>query len=282
MNVSISVKLKMLKLGISPCPNDIFIFYGLLRKKIDLKGLDFEFLIDDVETLNNLCLKKKLPISKISAHSYYYLEEDYKILNSGGAVSEEGPVAVMKDLDLIDKALEIRIALPGKFTTATALMWFFWKKFFKHKKFKIFYTRYDKIYEKLLNDEVDVGVLIHEGRFTYEKLGFKLLCDLGDFWKTGTDLPIPLGAIVMMKNLNFEEKLENLIRESIVYSRENQEEVINFAKNYAQELSREVIISHIKTYVNEYSINLGKVGIESIEMLKKKISKEGLWELNHS
>lgn len=272
----------MLKLGISPCPNDIFIFYGLLSKKINLKGLELQFLIDDVETLNNLCLRRELPISKISAHAYCYLEKDYELLNAGGAISEEGPVALVKDLALIERLDEIKIALPGKLTTASALMWLYWKKNFKNKKFKIFYARYDKIYEKLLFGEVDIGVLIHEGRFTYKNLGFKLLCDLGEFWKFSTGLPIPLGAIVIMKNLGLKEKLENLIRESILYSWENQDEAISFAEKYAQELSRDIIISHIKTYVNEYSINLDRVGIDSIEMLKRKILEEGLWESNHS
>lgn len=120
----------MLKFGISPCPNDIFIFFGIIEKKIKTEGLDFDFVIEDVETLNNLCMEKALDISKISAHAFYYLQNDYIMLSSGGALSEYGPVVITKNLEKLKNLSNIKIALPGRLTTASALMWFYWQKKF--------------------------------------------------------------------------------------------------------------------------------------------------------
>jgi len=271
----------MLEIGISPCPNDTFIFYGIIKEKIDLKGLKFRFIIEDVETLNNLCINGKIPISKISAHAFYYLKKKYDLLNSGGAISEYGPVVVTRNLERIRELSEIRIALPGKLTTASALMWFYWKKFFMDKKYILNFLTFNQIFDMLIKDKVDIGVCIHEGRFIYTSLGLKLIADLGDFWREHTGTPIPLGCIVSKKDLKIKNILEELIRESLNYALKNKDEVFNFVRSYAQELDDKVIISHIETYVNDYTFNMKDKGFLSIKTLMDKIDKEGVWGLKN-
>lgn len=267
----------MLDFGISPCPNDIFIFYAMIKEKIDLRGYSFNFIIEDVETLNNLCIRKSLPISKVSVHAFYYIQNDYDMLMSGGAISEFGPVVVTKDLEKLKELREIKIALPGKLTTASVLMWFYWKKNFPDKKYSLRFFPFNEIPYKLTNDEVHLGVLIHEGRFIYESMGLKLIVDLGEFWKKETSTYIPLGCIIAKKNAIDRKKLDEIIRESINYSRRNIKEVLPFIKNYAQELDDKVIMSHINTYVNEFSLNLGAEGQKSVRTLIEKIETEGIW-----
>lgn len=271
----------MLEIGISPCPNDTFIFYGIIKEKIDLKNLKFRFIIEDVETLNNLCINGKLAISKISAHAFYYLKKEYDLLNAGGAISEYGPVVVTRNSERIGELSEIRIALPGKLTTASALMWFYWKKFFIDKKYILNFLPFNQTFDMLIKDEVDIGVLIHEGRFIYPSLGFKLIVDLGDFWKKETGTPIPLGCIVSKKDLKIKSVLEELIRNSINYAFENKDEVFKFVRSYAQELDEKVIISHIETYVNNYTFNMTDKGLLSMETLMNKIEQEGVWGLRN-
>ncbi len=268
----------MLEFGISPCPNDIFIFYAIMNQKIDLQGFQFKFLVEDVEKLNSLCMDKRLPISKISAHALFYLQGNYEYLNTGGAISEMGPVVVAKDKNKIENSKNLRVILPGRLTTASALMWFYWKENFLGKSYILDYVTFNEIIEKLMTEQGDMGVLIHEGRFVYESYGLKLIADLGEFWKIKTHLPIPLGCIVVKKDLKLKEKLETLIKNSIQYAYENFEEVMPFVKKYAQELDDNVIISHIKTYVNEFSLELGCKGRESIEALIKEIKEVGIWK----
>ncbi|MCX8033768.1 MAG: 1,4-dihydroxy-6-naphthoate synthase [Thermodesulfovibrio sp.] len=268
----------MLNFGISPCPNDTFIFYGMIKERIDLKGYKFNFIIEDVETLNNLCIKGVLPISKVSVHAFYYLQRDYDFLNSGGAISELGPVVVTKDIEQIKRMSEIKIALPGKLTTASALMWFYWRKNFSNKRYSLKFVPFNQIIDELLNEKVHLGVLIHEGRFIYQHYDFNLIADLGEFWKKETGMPIPLGCVIVKKNNKINKKiLDNIIRESILYSKKNMAEVLPFIKNYAQELKEEVIISHIHAYVNDFSLNLTNKGKQSIITFLKKLQREGIW-----
>lgn len=277
MNVSISVKLIMLNFGISPCPNDTFIFFGIIEKKVDLKNLSFNFLIEDVETLNSLCIEKKLHISKISAHAYYYLQNEYDLLMTGGAISEHGPVVVTKNIEKLKQLHTIRIALPGKLTTASALMWFYWKRFFPDKNYQLEFMPFYEVSKKLLSDKADIGVMIHEGRFTYSSIGLKLIADLGEFWKEQTGLPIPLGCIVVEKSLNIKNEVENLIKDSLNFSYSNYDEALLFVKKYAQELDEDVIKAHISYYVNSFTMNMNESGRKAIDELIQRIKKEGIW-----
>lgn len=267
----------MLKFGLSPCPNDIFTFCGILEKRINLRNFEFRFYIEDVETLNSLCIRKFLDISKISAHAFFYLQTDYEVLSSGGAFCQWGPVAVVKDLEKIKNMSEVRVALPGRLTTASALMWFYWRRNFEDKRYVLKFLPFYKIMDKVLMEEVDIGVVIHEGRFVYSQKGLKLLVDLGQFWIDETSLPVPLGVIVAKKNLNIGNLLSEIIRESLKFSYQNKDFAIKLAKNYAQELDEEIIKAHIDYYVNEFSIEMGPTGKNAISRLIEMIKKEGVW-----
>ncbi len=267
----------MLKFGISPCPNDIFIFFGIIEKKINTEGLIFDFVIEDVETLNNLCMKKTLDISKISSHAFYYLQNDYIMLSSGGALSKYGPVAITKNLEKLKNLFSVKIALPGRLTTASALMWFYWQKIFSDKKYIVEFMPFYEIIDKVLKEETDIGVVIHEGRFIYSLKGLQLVEDLGKFWIKETSLPIPLGLIVSKKSLSIKKALEKIIKESLNYSYSHFSEAINFIKKYSQELDENVIKSHIQCYVNEFSFDMGQRGIQAVDELIKRIKRDGVW-----
>lgn len=267
----------MLKFGISPCPNDIFIFFGIIEKKIKTEGLDFDFVIEDVETLNNLCMEKALDISKISAHAFYYLQNDYIILSSGGALSEYGPVVITKNLEKLKNLSNIKIALPGRLTTASALMWFYWQKNFPNKKYIVEFMPFYKIIDKIIKEEADIGVVIHEGRFIYSLKGLELVEDLGKFWIQETSLPIPLGLIISQKSLNIKKALEKIIQESLNYAYSHFDEAMKFIKKYSQELDEDVIKSHIQCYVNKFTFDMGEKGIQAIDELIKRIERHAIW-----
>ncbi|MCS7215094.1 MAG: 1,4-dihydroxy-6-naphthoate synthase [Thermodesulfovibrio sp.] len=267
----------MLKFGISPCPNDMFIFFGIVEKKVDTEGLNFEFYIEDVETLNNLCIKNVLDISKVSSHTFYHIQDQYYFLSSGGAFSEYGPVAVTKSMENLKKLSTIKIALPGRFTTASLLMWFYWQKFFSDKKYVVSYIPFYEIIDKVINEEVDIGVVIHEGRFIYSSKGLELVDDLGKFWIKETSFPIPLGLVIAKKSLKIKNTLEKIIRASINYSNANFEQAIKFVEKFAQELDQNVIKLHIQCYVNEFTLDMGPKGMRAIQELINKIERYGIW-----
>ena len=250
-------------LGFSFCPNDTFIFYAMTHGTLKT-SLNFAVHMADVEELNRMALKGKLDITKISVAVLPRLK-DYVLLDAGAAFGlEEAPIVVSKTKNLNELT---SLAIPGKNTTAYLLF----SKFFPEIKEKVHIKdmRYDLIMEAVFNEEVDAGILIHEGRFTYKNKGLKLIADLGHIWKTRyNDLPIPLGCIVIKKELGkYKSEIERLIRESIEFAYRHEEEVMPFVKQHAQELSDETIEKHIKAFVNEYSFELGEQGKKAIEIL---------------
>lgn len=255
-----------LTLGFSPCPNDTFIFDALVNKKIDTGNLEFEVVLEDVQTLNNLALQQKLDVSKISYGVLPLVINDYILLESGGALGKGvGPLLIAKTPLDTNNLNDKRIAIPGENTTAHMLFSLAFPGA-KNKVFKVF----NQIEDAVLNGEVDAGVIIHENRFTYQDKGLHKLIDLGDYWETTTQLPIPLGGIVAKKNLDKDilKQVDTLIKQSVEYSFKNNYEILSdYVRLHAQEMSEHVMRQHIDLYVNDFSIALGDTGREAVKKL---------------
>ena len=262
-----------LTLAFSPCPNDTFIFDALVNKKIDTEDFEFDVLLKDVQTLNQLALQNKIDISKISYGVLALLTENYYLLNSGGALGKGvGPLLIAKSKLQIESLADKKIAIPGENTTAHMLF----TLAFPHAKNKVFKI-FNEIEDAVLNGEVDAGVIIHENRFTYQDKGLIKLIDLGDYWETQTQLPIPLGGIVAKKGLDTLtiKKLDSLIKASVEYSFKNNYEVLSdYVKQHAQEMSEEVMRKHIDLYVNNFSVDLGEAGKNAVLKLMEVYNKE--------
>jgi 1,4-dihydroxy-6-naphthoate synthase len=257
-----------LTLGFSPCPNDTFIFDALIHHKIDTEGLEFEVSFDDVETLNQKVFRAELDISKISFHAYAYAIENYLLLNSGSALGfGVGPLLISKIPEINTKNIEsenLKVAIPGKYTTANFLLGLALPKLTN----KVLST-FSDIEGMLLREEVDLGLIIHENRFTYQEKGLHKIIDLGEFWEKKTNNPIPLGGIVINRKIDLEtqRKVDMVLRKSLEYAFAHPQSGIDFIKSHAQEMDEAVMYKHIELYVNKYSINLGKEGRKAIQTL---------------
>ena len=257
----------LLTLGFSPCPNDTFIFDALVNKKIDTEGLDFLVQLEDVQTLNAWAIDGKLDISKISYGVLPLLVERYKLLNSGGALGKGvGPLLIARQevTDLQAAITNMQVAIPGKNTTAHLLF----SMAFPQATDKTFLV-FNQIEEAVVKGTVDAGVIIHENRFTYQDKGLVKLIDLGNYWEEQTNAPIPLGGIVVRKEIAGEiiEKVDKLIRKSVAYAFENYPFITDYVRHHAQEMNDEVMRKHIDLYVNGYSIDLGETGKKAVQQL---------------
>jgi 1,4-dihydroxy-6-naphthoate synthase len=251
-------------LGFSPCPNDTFIFDALVNNKIDTEGLQFETVLEDVQTLNQLAIEGKLDITKLSYGVLPLVLDDYLVLNSGSALGNGvGPLLISSspaDKSEVENSL---IAIPGENTTAHLLF----SLAFPNAKNKVF-VRYDEV-ENFVAANKGLGVIIHENRFTYAEKGLHKIIDLGDFWEKETANPIPLGGIVMKRGfgLSLQQKIDSLIKKSIEYAFANYPELNDYIRSHSQEMSEDVMRKHIDLYVNQYSLNLGESGRTAIKKL---------------
>lgn len=267
-----------ISLGFSPCPNDTFIFDALIHNKIDTEGLDFEVFFDDVETLNQKALKGQLDVTKLSFHAFAYVNQQYSLLDAGSALGfGVGPLLICKDknlsLDIENLPANLKIGIPGKYTTANFLLGIAFPHLTNKQE-----MLFSDIEKGLLSNEIDLGLIIHENRFTYADKGLHKVIDLGHFWEQLTGCAIPLGGIVINRNLekDVKEKVNRIVRKSVEFAFANPQSGIDFIKQHAQEMSEEVMYKHIGLYVNEYSIHLGSEGRKAINVLFNMAQKKGL------
>jgi 1,4-dihydroxy-6-naphthoate synthase len=256
-----------LTLGFSPCPNDTFIFDALVNKKINIEGLEFEVVLEDVETLNKWSFEKKLDITKLSYPAFFQNLDKYVLLNSGAALGKGvGPLLISKVKSQNLKIETNSIALPGENTTANLLFSFAYPEA-KNKKHMIF----SAIEDSVLNEQTELGVIIHENRFTYQQKGLHKVTDLGEYWEGKMKAPIPLGGIAVRRSIDKETslKIDKLIRKSIEFAFSNYPLITEYVKQHSQEMSEDVMRQHIELYVNNFSIDLGIDGKQAIETLYK-------------
>jgi 1,4-dihydroxy-6-naphthoate synthase len=253
-------------LGFSPCPNDTFIFDALVNHKIDTKGYDFKLHLEDVQTLNEWALQGKLPFSKISYGVWPKLKNQYQLLQSGGALGKGvGPLLIYKGLQ--PDASTMRVAIPGRDTTAHLLFSLALPEV-TNKVFLVF----NEIEDAVLSGKVDAGVIIHENRFTYAARGLTQWMDLGQYFETSFNAPIPLGGIIARKDQPQEtiQLMDRLIQESVAYAFKNSYQTLpEFVQSHAQEMSEQVMRQHIDLYVNDFSIQMGEVGKNAIDRLEE-------------
>ncbi len=253
-------------LGFSPCPNDTFIFDALVNNKIDTQGIEFTVRLEDVQTLNELALESKLDFTKISYGVLPKILKNYTVLNSGSALGTGvGPLLISKKPLSFEEVNNCTIAIPGEKTTAHLLF----TVAFPNAKNKIF-KRYDEIENFVLaSGENNLGVIIHENRFTYAAKGLHKIVDLGNYWEEKTGYPIPLGGIVANKKIDEKviHKVDALIKQSIEYAFSNYPELPLYVQQNSQEMEIEVMKKHIDLYVNDYSIDLGEAGKTAIKNL---------------
>ncbi|RZK50883.1 MAG: 1,4-dihydroxy-6-naphthoate synthase [Pedobacter sp.] len=264
-----------LSLGFSPCPNDTFIFDALIHGKIDTEGLQFEVFYEDVETLNQAALNSQLDITKLSYHAYTTVLNNYILLNAGSALGfGVGPLLIcdknrFSEIQnvILENPSSLKVGIPGTLTTANFLLQIAYPHLIQKKE-----ILFSDIEQALLDGDIDVGLIIHENRFTYQQKGLQKIQDLGEYWETETKSAIPLGGIVMKRDLGKElqGKVNRLIRKSVEFAFANPTSSLNFIKKHAQSMEEEVIYKHIELYVNKYSIDLGPVGKNAITQLFEK------------
>ncbi len=269
-----------LSLAISTCPNDTFIFEALVNNRIDTHGLSFNLHMADIEELNTLALNSQADVIKLSYAVYPWVSASYQMLNAGSALGKGvGPLVVSKRKIYPDELHDASVAIPGEKTTANLLFSIFFPSA-KQKSVVLF----SDIEEAVASNAFDVGVIIHESRFTYQKKGLQKVADLGEIWEKSTQLPIPLGGIAIRRSLpeTIKKRVEASIRSSLEFAFANSAITEPFVRMHAQEMDAETIWKHIGLYVNNYSLNLASEGKRAIEKLWSESHRlAGVSEIQH-
>ena len=262
-----------IRVGHSPDPDDAFMFYAIAHNKIKTDGITFSHVIEDIETLNKRAFKSELEVTAVSAFAFFQIADKYALMPCGASIGENyGPILVAKKPLYPKELAGKKIAVPGLHTTAYLALRLFLPAF------KEVVVPFDKILEAVEKGEVDAGLIIHEGQLTYEKLGFKKVADLGEWFYEMTKLPLPLGVDVIRKNLGKEvlRKVTKLLKNSIEYGLENREEALKYAMKYGRGIEETTNDRFVGMYVNHYTVDMGRKGKDGLLTLRRAAVDAGL------
>lgn len=265
-----------LRLGFSPCPNDCFMFDAIVHGRIDLEGLSFDVHLADVEALNRAAFSGEAGVTKLSYHALAYCLDRYAILDAGSALGRNcGPLLISRRGISREEVAAggLRIAIPGKYTTANLLFGLAFPS--AQDKTELLFS---EIEGAVLDGRFDAGLIIHENRFTYQAKGLRKIIDLGEYWEETSGAPIPLGAIVVSRNLPVEVQraVNRIVRRSTEYAFAHPEASRPFVRAHAQEMDEAVMQQHIALYVNEFSVDLGPEGWRAVELLFSRARAAGV------
>lgn len=271
-------KTKKISIAHSPDADDAFMFYGLVEGKVNNSNYEIENVLKDIQTLNIEAKELKYDVQAISFHVYPEIEKDYQLLSCGGSVGYGyGPVIISKKKETFEEFLKNKnklIAIPGEKTTAFLLL----KLLIPEFNFKP--VQFDRIIDEVQSGNFDYGLIIHEGQLSYEKMGLNKIADLGEWWLSETNLPVPLGGNVIKRNFDVDTKKEinNIIKNSISYGLKNKTAVVNEVRKFARGIENDVnlVDKFVGMYVNDFTLDYGIEGKLAIKKLYEMAFEKGI------
>jgi 1,4-dihydroxy-6-naphthoate synthase len=251
-----------IRVGHSADPDDAFMFWALEAGRVDARGLEFEQVVSDIQTLNEWALGGRLEVTAVSAGAYPHIAEHYVLLPHGASMGDGyGPVVVAREeVDL----KEVEIVVPGRLTTAYLVLRL------ALGEPRIRELPFDRILDEVRSGRADAGLLIHEGQLTYAGAGLRKLLDLGEWWQTETGLPLPLGVNVARRDLDRLSDVSAVLGEAIRVGLEHRDEALAYAERFGRGIDRETADRFVAMYVNELTTDYGDRGRRAVEELFRR------------
>jgi len=270
----LTIASKTLTLGHSPDPDDAFMFYGLAAGKVDAGAWAFEHVLQDIQTLNDRAMKGELDITAISIHAYPYVADKYALTAWGSSMGDGyGPMVVAREPMSIERLRGLKIAIPGKMTTAYLAL----NLLLGADTFSPTVVMFDEILGQVADGRVDAGLIIHEGQLTYANHDLHMIVDLGAWFKEQTGLPLPLGGNCIRRDLGGAmEEITAILKRSIEYGLAHRDEAVAHALQYARDMGHDLADQFVGMYVNEWTVDYGEVGRRAMRELLNRGHAAGL------
>ena len=262
-----------IRIGHSPDPDDAFMFYALTAGKVTIPGIRIQHVLEDIESLNRRARTADLEVTAVSFATYLLIADRYRMMDPGASMGKGyGPILVAREPIPAGEWPGRVVAIPGKHTTAALLL-----RLYVGDP-PLIEVAFDKIPQAVLEGQADLGLLIHEGQITHEKLGLVKVLDLGEAWQRDTSLPLPLGVNVMRRDLgeDLHRRLSQALRDSIAWAHANVDEALEYAMRYGRGIDKETCRRFVLMYVNDYTLALGWDGRAAIERLFTMARDKGL------
>jgi len=265
--------MQTIRIGHSPDPDDAFMFYAITSGKVTIPGARIEHVLEDIESLNRRARSGELEVTAVSAATYALVADRYRLMDPGASMGKGyGPILVAREpLDPREIPKKV-VAIPGSHTTASLLL-----RLYLPEEPALIEVAFDKIIQAVLEGQADLGLLIHEGQITHQRLGLVKVLDLGEAWQRDTSLPLPLGVNVMRRDLGepMHRALSDGLRRAIAWAHANVDEALEYAMRYGRGIDKETCRRFVLMYVNDYTLRLGDDGRAALERLFTEAHRRG-------
>ena len=272
---STAIDVREIRIAHSPDSDDAFMFYGLATNKVQVAGLRFSHTLCDIQTLNQKAMQDEgeYDVTAISFHAYPYIQKNYALMTCGGSVGEGyGPMIVSTRAYTLAEIAKMKIAVPGKLTTAYLALKLFAPDIETHV------VPFDQIIPAVLRGEYEAGLIIHEGQLTYDRSGLYRILDLGKWWLQTTGLPLPLGGNAIRRSLGGEliASISAALRDSIQYALDHRDQALAYAMQFARDLDTSLADQFVGMYVNQRTLDYGEDGKQAIHRLLEMGYRAGI------
>jgi len=265
--------MRTVTIGHSPDADDAFMFYALTAGKVKIPGVAVEHVLEDIESLNRRARTGDLDVTAVSFATYLLIAEQYRMMDAGASMGlGYGPILVARAPIPVAELEHRVVASPGKHTTSALLL-----RLYVGDP-PLIEVAFDKIPQAVLDGQADLGLLIHEGQITHQKMGLTKVLDLGESWQRDTSLPLPLGVNVMRRELgeDVHRAISQGLRDSIAWAHANVDEALDYAMRYGRGIDKETCRRFVLMYVNNYTLSLGRDGRAAVERLFGMARDRGL------
>ncbi len=264
---------RIISVAHSPDSDDAFMFYGLATNKLDTGNLSFTHVLRDIQTLNEEAFRGTYDVTAISFHAYAYISDRYLLLPHGASIGDNyGPIVVSREPVKASEISSLKIAVPGKLTSAFLALRIF------SPDFQYEVIPFDKVIAAVQTGQCDAGLLIHEGQLFYESMGLHKVLDLGEWWHQRTGLPLPMGGNAIRRDLGPEiiRQVSHYLRESIRYSLANREDALEYAMQFARDMDTSLADRFVAMWVNDLTLDYTDRGREAVQRILKEGFDRGI------
>ncbi|HKC65953.1 MAG TPA: MqnA/MqnD/SBP family protein [Pyrinomonadaceae bacterium] len=271
--MSTSTETRTISVAHSPNSDDAFMFYALATNKLDTGDIEFTHVLKDIQSLNEMAMRGVFDVTAISFHAYAYIADKYALLPHGASIGDNyGPIVVSREPYSADELSKLKVAVPGKLTSAFLALRIF------NSEFDYEVVPFDEIIEAVKARRCDAGLLIHEGQLYYEKIGLHKVIDLGEWWHERTGLPLPMGGNAIRRDLGRDlmRKVSDFLRQSIRYSLDHREDALRYAMQFARDMDTETADRFVAMWVNDLTLDYTERGREAVRRLLQEGVERGI------
>jgi 1,4-dihydroxy-6-naphthoate synthase len=252
-----------IRVGHSADPDDAFMVWAFEAGEVDTRGLDIEPVSSDIQSLNEWALEGRLEVTALSAGAYPAVADRYALLPHGASFGEGyGPIVVSKRRLSLDELRELEIATPGPLTTASRVL-----RLALGDAIRTRDVPFDEVLEEVVAGRAEAGLVIHEGQLTYADAGLVKVLDLGTWWQSEHDLPLPLGLVAIRKDVERAADVSAVLREAIDAGLANRDAAMQYAMGFGRGIDAKTADEFVTMYVNDLTLDMGSRGRKAIEVL---------------